>query len=97
MEYHQFLQQKEQLSGNFGFAPLWMPDMLFDFQKSLVEWACMKGRAAIFADCGMGKTFMQLVWAENIIRKTNKKVIVFPDGGIIKLSNLKTKENKTES
>ena len=74
--YEQFLQKKTQLSGMFGFEPVFMPDFLFDFQAALVEWALRKGRAAIFADCGLGKTIMELVWAENIIRKTNKKVLL---------------------
>ncbi|OGT57645.1 MAG: hypothetical protein A3E01_02605 [Gammaproteobacteria bacterium RIFCSPHIGHO2_12_FULL_63_22] len=43
---------------------------------SLVEWAIGKGRAAIFAECGLGKTPMQLVWAENVIRHTNKPVLL---------------------
>ncbi len=63
MNYQQFLEHKTQLGGDHGFDPLWMPDFLFPFQASLVEWALRKGRAAIFADCGLGKTPMQLVWA----------------------------------
>jgi len=59
-----------------GFAPLWLPDFLFDFQASVTEWAIRKGRAAIFADCGLGKTPMQLVWAENVVRQTNKRVLI---------------------
>jgi len=55
MNYSEFIQQKTHLQGDFGFDPLWMPDMLFDFQKSLVEWALKKGRAALFEDCGLGK------------------------------------------
>lgn len=74
--YSQFIERKSQLGENSGFAPLFMPDFLFDFQKSLVEWAIRKGRAAIFADCGLGKTPMQLVWAENVVRKTNKPVLI---------------------
>jgi DNA modification methylase len=57
----------------------WLPDILFPFQRKLVEWACKKGRAAIFADCGLGKTFMQLVWAENM-RQGNPALIVAPLG-----------------
>jgi len=76
MSYQEFLNQKSHLSGDFGFSPLWMPDKLFDFQKFLVEWACQKGRSAIFADCGLGKTFMQLAWAENVVKKTNKRVLI---------------------
>ncbi len=76
MEYAEFIARKSQQCDNAGFAPVYMPDFLYDFQKHLVEWAVQKGRAAIFADCGLGKTPMQLVWAENVIRKTNGKVLI---------------------
>ena len=76
MRYADFLHGKSQLGSQAGFDPLWMPDFLFDFQRSLVEWSIRKGRAAIFADCGLGKTPMQLVWAENVVRKTNKPVLI---------------------
>lgn len=49
---------------------------LFDFQKDIVRWALGRGRAAIFADCGDGKTAMQLEWAEQIRRRTGGKVII---------------------
>jgi len=75
-EYDQFINRKSQLSGNHGFDPSFMPEMLFPFQRALVEWACRKGRAAIFADCGLGKTFMQLTWAENVARKTDGRVLI---------------------
>lgn len=52
-DYQTFLEKKSQLGGLSGFDPVWMPDFLFDFQRSLVEWAVRKGRAAIFADCGL--------------------------------------------
>lgn len=74
--YQDFLATKTQLPSGGGFDPLWMPDFLFDFQKHLVEWATRKGRAAIFADCGLGKTPMQLVWAENVAQKTNRPVLI---------------------
>lgn len=76
MEYNEFLERKTQANINSGFEPIWIPDFLFDFQKSLVEWSLIKGCSAIFADCGLGKTPMQLVWAENIVRKTNKNVLI---------------------
>ena len=76
MNYSDFLSKKSQLTNQSGFEPIWMPDFLFGFQKHLVEWAIRKGRAAIFADCGLGKTAMQLVWAENVVRKTNKPVLI---------------------
>lgn len=76
VDYQQFLQHRAQLGTYDGFTPLWMPDFLFDFQQSLVEWAVLKGRNALFCDCGLGKTPMQLVWAENVVRKTNGNVLI---------------------
>jgi hypothetical protein len=74
--YADFLHAKSQADDNQGFDPVWMPDFLFDFQTHLVEWAVRKGRAAIFADCGLGKTPMQLVWAQNVVQKTNRPVLI---------------------
>ena len=76
MDYREFLHRKSQLDGDFGFAPTWMPEQLFDFQRALVEWACRKGRAALFCDCGLGKSAMQLTWAENVARKTGGRVLI---------------------
>jgi hypothetical protein len=75
VNYSDFLQAKSQGGADSGFEPLWMPDFLFDFQRSMVDWAVRKGRAAIFADCGLGKTPMGLVWASNVARKTSKPVL----------------------
>jgi hypothetical protein len=76
MDYAEFLARKAQLGGNHGFKPVWVPEFLFDFQKAIIEWAVLKGRAAIFADCGLGKTPLQLVWSENMVRKTGKRVLI---------------------
>jgi superfamily II DNA or RNA helicase len=76
MNYADFLYVKTQLGSLDGFEPLFMPDFLFDFQRELVSWACRKGKGAVFADCGLGKTPMQLVWAENVVRQTNKPVLI---------------------
>ena len=76
MNYADFIERKSQLGTMSGFDPIWMPDFLFDFQQALVEWSLRKGRAAIFADCGLGKTAMQLVWADNVVRKTNRPVLI---------------------
>lgn len=75
-EYQAFLARKAQLANGSGFAPVWMPDFLIDFQKYLVEWNCVTGRYADLADCGMGKTVIQLVTAENVVRKTNKRTLI---------------------
>lgn len=75
-DYETFLNSKRQYGADSGFDPVWMPGMLFDFQSAMVEWALRKGRAAIFADCGMGKTMMQLTWAENVARHTGRPVLI---------------------
>lgn len=74
--YAEFLLSKSQDGSFSGFAPVWLPSFLFDFQQALVDWAARKGKAAILADCGLGKTPMQLVWAENIVRHTNQRVLI---------------------
>jgi hypothetical protein len=76
VNYSAFLAQKAQLGDTYGFAPEWLPSFLYDFQTALVDWAVRRGRAAIFADCGLGKTPMQLVWAANVVRKTNRPVLI---------------------
>lgn len=77
VSYQEFLSRKSQLANMAGFKPLWMPDFLKPFQRALDEWAILKGRAAIFADCGLGKTPMLLVFAENCVRHTNKPAMIF--------------------
>ena len=75
-DYAAFLNRKTQLANAHGFDPVWMPEFLKGFQEYLVRWSVMSGRGGIFADCGLGKTPMQLVWAENIVRKTNKRILI---------------------
>lgn len=76
VDYDQFLQEKAQISTGSGFAPLWMPEFLFDFQSHIVDWSLRKGRSAVFADCGLGKTLIELVWAENVVRHSRKPVLL---------------------
>lgn len=76
MEYDDFIASKAQRADGLGFEPIWVPDFLKDFQKSLVEWALLSGRSAILADCGLGKTPMQLVWADNVVQKTNGRILI---------------------
>lgn len=75
-DYQAFIHSKAQFGSEFGFEPLWMPDFLKDFQVFLNDWSIRKGRAAILADCGMGKSPMALVWGENVVRHTNKPVLL---------------------
>lgn len=76
MNYSAFLQSKEYRNQDSGFKAKWIPDFLFDFQKELVEWAVRQGRCAIFADCGLGKSVMELVWAKNVCLKTKGRVLL---------------------
>jgi hypothetical protein len=76
LTYRDFLSRKSQLADGCGFEPNWVPEFLFDFQKALLDWSVRKGRAAIFADCGLGKTAVQLAWAENVVRHTNGRVLI---------------------
>lgn len=74
--YQDFIRDKKHLIGDFGFDPIWYPKEIFDFQKEIVSRAVRKGRMAIFADTGLGKTRIQLSIANNIVLKTNKKVLI---------------------
>jgi hypothetical protein len=76
VNYSEFIKQKSQFKHEAGFTPKNLPDFLFDFQAYLVDWALRKGRAAIFADCGMGKTAMQLAFARQVIERENKPVLI---------------------
>jgi len=76
MKYQEFIIKKSQFANGNGFNPLWIPDFLFDFQKYIVEYSIKKGRSLIAADCGLGKTIMELVIAQNIVQHTNKNVLI---------------------
>jgi hypothetical protein len=76
LNYRQYIEGKSQLGGSFGFEPSFMHPSAYPFQAHLIEWAVRQGRAAMFADCGLGKTLMQLTWAHNVNRETNKPVLI---------------------
>jgi superfamily II DNA or RNA helicase len=78
LDYQTFLEQKRHYSLDSGMN-MNLDELhsgLFDFQRDIVAWTLRKGRAAIFADCGLGKTIMQLEWASQIHKKTNKSVLI---------------------
>ena len=75
ISYERFLQSKAQYGEDAGFSAIAIPSQAFDFQENLIEWSLRKGRSAIFADCGLGKTLMELSWADNVVRRTNKPVL----------------------
>jgi superfamily II DNA or RNA helicase len=76
MDYINFINNKKHLLGDFGFTPNYFSAMAFDFQKYIIEKAVKKGRMAVFADTGLGKTLIQLSIAKNIVNHTNKKVLI---------------------
>ena len=75
-DYESFLYRKLHDGANHGFDPIALPESLFEFQQFLVTWALRRGRAAILADTGLGKTLMELAWADNVVRKTNRPVLL---------------------
>lgn len=75
-EYQEFLKSKQKSKEHKGFASLPMNDKLFPFQQFIVERNLSKGKHAVFADCGLGKTVMELETASQIVRHTNKPVLI---------------------
>ena len=78
MDYKEFIESKsiQVTATGIEVDKTELNKMLFEFQKDIVRWALAKGKAAIFADCGDGKTAMQLEWAEKIRTRTGGKVII---------------------
>jgi superfamily II DNA or RNA helicase len=74
--YQQFLQRKQFRPVSAGFEPELSGYPLFDYQRDIVRWAGMRGKAAIFADTGMGKTIMQLAWADQVAKHTGNPVLI---------------------
>lgn len=76
MKYEQFINSKVQRIQDAGFDPDSLNQFLFPFQEHIVRIALKKGRYAIFADCGMGKTLMQLAWADAVCEETGGWVLI---------------------
>ena len=76
MNYKQFLHNKRLSHKPNGFQPSELPGGLFPWQAKIVERACLAGRYAIFAGTGLGKTAMQLAWAEQVHQHTNGSVLI---------------------
>lgn len=76
MKYEDFVKRKRRAEVATGHNPDALNEHLFDFQHAIVSWAVRRGRAAIFADTGLGKTLMQLSWADEVANHTNGMVLV---------------------
>ena len=75
-DYGAFLAAKLIEDSLSGFTPGKLNSMLFDWQADIVRWALKRGRAAIWADCGLGKTPMQLAWADAVARHEKGRVLI---------------------
>jgi DNA modification methylase len=76
MEYKEFLESKQKRIIESGFKVNELNNNLFPFQEFIVKRALKAGKYAIFADCGLGKTLMQLSWAYEVANYTNKPVLI---------------------
>lgn len=76
MNYENFLEQKLTRIDPVGFQVETVNPHLFDWQSQIVKWALSRGRAALFEDCGLGKTLQQLAWADEVVRHTGKSVLI---------------------
>ena len=74
--YETFLKSKGRRAAEVGFESTNVNPRLFDWQTDVVKWALRKGRAAIFSNCGSGKTAMHLQWASEVNRHTGRPVLV---------------------
>ena len=81
-DYSSFLAKKTQYSGKSGFDPTFIPACMFDFQKALTVLNCQNGRFADLTDCGTGKTLLELVYAQNIVERTNKRVLLMTPNAV---------------
>lgn len=75
-DYAQFVKSKQFTDISSGFSPESINPQLFEFQREIVRWACKRGRAAIFANTGLGKTAMQVEWAKLVRDHTGGTVLI---------------------
>lgn len=75
--YEQFLETKTQKREPSGFAVEQINcDMLYDWQADITRWALKLGKAALFLDCGLGKSPIQLAWAHHVVKHTGGRVLI---------------------
>ena len=76
-DYESFVSSKLAHVPPSGFECDKAWPFLFDFQRDLVRWALRRGRAAVFANTGLGKTRMQLTWADEVSRREGRPVLIY--------------------
>lgn len=75
-DYAAFLRAKQWRQPESGFDPMPIASPLFDFQSDLVRWAVRRGRGAVFADTGLGKTRVQIEWGRQVAAYTERPVLI---------------------
>lgn len=78
INYQEFINNKSKMHESRGINEFTITAPLFEFQREIVAWALRKGRSAIFADCGLGKTLMQLEWARIVSQLEGPVLILAP-------------------
>ena len=76
MDYTKFLDSKTMAFEGAGLESELTHAKLLDYQRAIGEWALKKGKSAIFADCGLGKSFMSMAVLDAIAKHTNKPVLL---------------------
>jgi hypothetical protein len=76
VNYDEFIKQKIALNYSHGHKCRSDLSSTFHYQKPCIEWACEKGRAALFQDTGLGKTLQQLLWSDSVVKETGGNVLI---------------------
>ena len=76
MEYADFLKKKLVEHPSSGWKQEIVSDFLFDYQKDIVRFCLDRGQSAVFLDCGLGKTAIQLEWAHRVCEHTGGNVLI---------------------
>lgn len=84
MGYLDFIKSKQRTVKPMGFEidESTLPSAMKPFQNRIVPWALRRGRAALFEDCGLGKTLQQLAWGQAVVEHTNKPVLLLCPLGV---------------
>lgn len=76
MDYQTWLKNKIENITPSGFSPKDLTDYLYPFQKDITIRACENGKYALFCDTGLGKTIMQLAWTHEVLKNTNRRILI---------------------
>ena len=88
MKYDDFLKTKKKKINSSGFEVSELNNKLFPFQKYIVRKALLSGKYAVFADCGLGKSLMQLEWAYRVSNYTNNPVLILAPLAVVEQTKL---------